>query len=129
MQHTRCLYWQLYLQAPITTELLIPLPQVFASHVLGCQNPDCGEPNVYSARQFSNLAGITVMLTIEAEGALVGTRGSRTTAVFQVLQRDTARLQAAERTVTHKKQVAKLRCSVCLIVSHTRTACCYAEPT
>jgi hypothetical protein len=122
MQHTRCLYWQLYLQTPITTELLTPLPQVFASHVLSCQNPDCGEPNVYNARQFSNLAGITMMLTIKAEGALVGTRGSRTTTVFQVLQRNTARLQEVERKVTHKQQVAKRCCSLCFIVSHTHRA-------
>jgi hypothetical protein len=107
-----CLYWQLYLQTPITTELLIPLPQVFVSHVHGCQNPDCGEPNGYNARQFQDLAGITMMLTIEAEGALVGQWGKRTTTVFQVLQRDTARLQEAERTATHKQQVAKLCCSL-----------------
>ena len=42
---------------------------------------------------------ITKMLTIKAEGTLVG---KRTTTVSQVLQRDTARLQAVERTVTHK---------------------------
>jgi hypothetical protein len=62
---------------------------------------------VYNAKQFRNLAGITMMLTIEAEEALVGQHGHRTTTVFQVLQRDTARLQEAGRTATHKQQVAK----------------------
>jgi hypothetical protein len=99
MQYTRCLYWQLYLQTSITTVLSIPLPQDLRSSILMCHNPDCGESDRTHARSFQTLAGITKMLTIKAEGTLVG---KRTTTVSQVLQRDTARLQAVERTVTHK---------------------------